>query len=59
MPGWTNKDSVQHTGIADDGSFDSGKLVGGSTFSQTFSKPGTYAYHCTIHSSMKATITVS
>ena len=59
LPGWTNKDSVQHTGTADDGSFDSGKLASGSTFSQTFSKPGTYAYHCTIHSSMKATITVS
>jgi plastocyanin len=56
---WTNKDSVQHTVTADDGSFDSGKLASGSTFSQTFSKPGTYAYHCTIHSSMKATITVS
>jgi plastocyanin len=55
---WTNNDSAGHTVTADDGSFKSDKLGSGTTFSQTFAKAGTYAYHCAIHSSMKGTITV-
>ncbi len=55
---WTNKDSTHHTVTADDGSFDSKALATGATFSQTFTKAGTYAYHCAIHPSMKATIVV-
>jgi plastocyanin len=31
----------------------------GFTFSKTFSKAGTFKYHCTIHSSMKMTVKVS
>ena len=31
----------------------------GFTFSKTFSKKGTFKYHCTIHSSMKMTVKVS
>ena len=56
---WTNADTTGHTVTADDGSFDSKELASGKTFSQTFSKAGTFAYHCTIHSTMKATIVVS
>jgi plastocyanin len=55
---WTNTGNAPHTVTADDGSFDSGNLSGGATFSQAFAKAGTFAYHCTIHSSMTATITV-
>ena len=55
---WTNQDSVSHTVTADDGSFDSGRLAQGATFSQTFDTPGTYTYHCAIHPSMTGTITV-
>jgi plastocyanin len=55
---WTNNDSASHTVTADDGSFKSGTLGNGATFSQTFATPGTFAYHCAIHSSMKGTITV-
>jgi plastocyanin len=55
---WTNQDSVGHTVTADDGSFDSGTVNGGATFSQVFSTAGTFAYHCKIHSSMHGTITV-
>ena len=43
---------------ADDGSFDSGNLAPGATFSQSFSTPGTFTYHCNIHSSMTGTVTV-
>jgi len=56
---WTNSDSTAHTVTADDGSFDSKQIAAGQTFNQTFSKAGTFAYHCTIHSTMKGTITVS
>jgi plastocyanin len=55
---WTNKDNAGHTVTADDGSFGSNTIASGQTFSQAFAKAGTYAYHCTIHSSMKATIVV-
>ncbi len=55
---WTNQDPTQHTVTADDGSFGSQPLPTGQTFSQTFSKAGTFAYHCTIHPSMTATIVV-
>ena len=55
---WTNTDSAGHTVTADDGSFKSGTLASGATFSQTFATVGTFAYHCSIHSSMKATVIV-
>jgi plastocyanin len=54
---WTNNDSITHTVTADQGAFDS-TLVSGNTFSFTFTNPGTYAYHCSIHPSMTATIIV-
>jgi len=55
---WTNSDSTAHTVTADDGSFDSGSLAAGATFSQTFDTAGTFAYHCKIHPNMKATVEV-
>src|SRR5262249_58391933 len=51
---WTNNDTTAHTVTADDGSFDSGPLDPGKSFSHTFDKAGTFAYHCKIHPSMKA-----
>jgi len=55
---WTNDDSAAHTATADDGSFDSASIAPGSTFSQTFDTAGMFAYHCSIHPNMKATIEV-
>ena len=55
---WTNQDSTGHTATADDGSFDSSTIASGQTFSQAFPTAGTFAYHCSIHSNMKATIVV-
>jgi plastocyanin len=57
---WTNQDSATHTITADDGkTFDSGNVATGGTYSFTFTTAGTFAYHCAIHSSMKATVIVT
>jgi plastocyanin len=55
---WTNADPAPHTVTADDGSFDSGPLGQGGTFSTTFNEAGDVAYACSIHPSMKGTVTV-
>ena len=59
---FTNADSVAHTVTSGanrtkDGKFDQ-SVAGGESTTVTFDTPGTYEYFCTIHSSMKATITV-
>lgn len=57
---WTNSDSVAHTVVSDSGSeIDSPSLTKGESFSHTFTTPGTYTYHCSIHPNMKGTIIVS
>jgi plastocyanin len=55
---WTNNGPSTHTVAADDGSFDSGNLSQGKTFSHTFQTAGTFSYHCGIHPFMKATVIV-
>jgi plastocyanin len=55
---WTNKDSTAHTVTSTSNVFDSGHLNPGKTFSFTFAKAGTYAYMCTIHPFMTATVIV-
>lgn len=55
---WTNQDSAGHSATADDNSFDTGVLSTGQSGSITFSKAGTFSYHCSVHPSMKATIIV-
>lgn len=58
---WANgDDGLAHTVTAADGSFDSGRLGSGSTFSHTFDTAGTFAYQCTIHpKSMQGTVVVT
>lgn len=55
---WTNQDAVPHTVTADDGSFDQPLNASGGTATITFTKPGTFTYHCTIHPSMHGTVVV-
>lgn len=58
---WVNQDSATHTVVSDTGSpesFSSEPLPNGGTYTRTFSAPATYSYHCSIHPSMKGTITV-
>jgi plastocyanin len=56
---WTNKDAITHTVTSDSGTFDSGNVAPGSTFTYTFATIGTFAYHCNIHPTMVATVVVS
>jgi plastocyanin len=56
---WINNDMVDHTVTANDGSFDSGDMKAGSTFTHTFPTTGTFAYHCTFHANMKASVVVN
>ena len=55
---WTNDDTVAHTVTADTNSFASGNLQPAGSFSFTFTRPGTYAYHCSIHPSMHGNVVV-
>lgn len=57
---WTNGDDVAHTVTFDDTALGgSGSLSNGNSFDMTFSKAGTFTYHCKIHPSMKGSVTVS
>jgi plastocyanin len=55
---WTNQGQVVHTVTALDRSFDSGDIEPGERRSITFSRPGTYSYHCTPHPFMKGVVVV-
>jgi plastocyanin len=55
---WTNRDGEPHTVTSTDGLFRSGALDQDQSFTITFAKPGTYAYLCSIHPKMRATVTV-
>lgn len=56
---FVNDDGETHTATANDGAFDSHGLAEKGRFSHTFTKPGTYNYHCTIHTQMAGTIVVT
>ena len=54
-----NEDDFQHTFTPDeDGAFEGASLDGGSSATVEAPEPGTYAYHCEIHPSMKGSFTV-
>jgi len=57
---WTNMTQAPHTVTSDTNTFGStSNLSENQQFMMTFTTAGTFAYHCNIHSSMKATITVT
>jgi predicted lipoprotein with Yx(FWY)xxD motif/plastocyanin len=56
---WTNTGSAPHTVTADGGGFGSPVLQSGTSFSHAFAAAGTFAYHCSIHSSMTGTVVVT
>lgn len=60
---WENSSSAPHTSTSDSGdtfTWDSSTIAsGGGSFSETFTKAGTYTYHCSVHPSMHGTIIVT
>jgi plastocyanin len=56
---FVNRDDVAHTVTEKDGAFDSKLLNKDKSWTYTFSKAGTYWYYCTIHPSMKGSVTVN
>jgi plastocyanin len=57
---WTNADAVPHKVALDDGSCGMKDTIpGGGTKSLVFSVAGTFPFHCSVHPSMKGTITIS
>jgi plastocyanin len=56
---WRNEDPEQHTVTADDGSFDSGAIAPGQSFSVVVDQAGAVTYFCAIHPSMKGTVRVA
>lgn len=55
---WTNDDAMIHTVSAVDGSFDSGYMNQGDTWSYTFDTPGEFEYFCLPHPWMRAKVIV-
>jgi plastocyanin len=57
---WTNMSDAPHTVTSDTNAFSTtSNLTQNQTFMFTFNTAGTFAYHCNIHTYMKATITVT
>lgn len=55
---WTNADDIPHTVTASDRSFKSKPLDTNDRFDFTFTKPGDYAYFCSLHPHMTGKIIV-
>ncbi|HEV2138233.1 MAG TPA: cupredoxin domain-containing protein [Nitrososphaerales archaeon] len=56
---FVNRDSVVHTVTATDNSFNSGDVVAGKSWTNTFSAAGNFSYYCIYHSSwMKGKVIV-
>lgn len=55
---WVNKDPYPHTATSKEGGFDSKELGEGKSFRFVAKKKGDFPYVCTLHPTMKGTITV-
>ena len=56
---WRNMDPLVHTATSDTGAFNTGQIdASGGTKTVAFAVAGTFAYHCSIHLTMKGTIVV-
>jgi plastocyanin len=55
---WVNKDLVPHTATSKAGEFDSQVIPAGKSWRFTTRKKGEFAYVCTFHPTMTATLQV-
>lgn len=56
---WTNSDGTTHTVTGNNGSWGSGNLANGQTYTHQFNETGDFTYHCAIHASMTGVVHVS
>jgi plastocyanin len=56
---FTNGDTASHTATLDDDTCATGLITNTKSDGLTFTAAGTYPFHCSIHTDMKGTITVS
>lgn len=56
---WVNRGNNPHTTTSNTDLWDSGTLSSGERFTRRFGRRGTFNYHCEIHPTMTATITVT
>jgi plastocyanin len=56
---FTNNDTTDHTATLVDGGCTTPHIAGGSSDGLVFTAAGSYPFHCTIHSQMTGTITVT
>jgi len=55
---WTNADEDPHTVVATDKSFHSAAMDTDESYSFTFTRPGEYAYFCSLHPHMTGKVIV-
>jgi plastocyanin len=55
---WTNSDSTAHTATADARSFDTQTIAPAKSKTVSFTRAGSFAYHCDFHPFMKAMVVV-
>ena len=58
---WSNTTDAPHTVTSDSGTTLASSMINpsGGSFDFTFTQPGTYTYHCTVHPYMKGAIVVT
>lgn len=55
---WTNDSVRTHTATADDGRFDSGRILSAERYTNSFDAPGDVPYHCSLHPSIQGVVGV-
>jgi plastocyanin len=55
---WVNKDPFPHTAVSKEGGFDSKNIDAGKSWKYTPKTKGEFAYICSLHPTMKATLRV-
>ena len=55
---WSFPDAMAHTTTSNQDFWNSGSKSGGATYARTFGSAGSFAYHCSIHPTMKGTVQV-
>lgn len=55
---WKNRDAFPHTATSEGKQFDSRDIAPGGSWKMVAKKRGTFAYICTLHRTMKGTLSV-